>query len=491
MCARYAATNKTGGDSYFFKYIGLILSIGAAVSFCLVILKMIDMGIDFTSGRLFIFVLADIGLILISFVFVASGLINKNFGLRFGTIALAALLLFINLFIESNLRVVDDWVGTVTAPRTTGAVEYSIIAQRSSNIELTKKNSVRAGIQNSDVLRDELEKEVNRLTDASFDGFDNLGEMVKAIEANNLDIAIVQSAILKVWAEYFPEEYTSLTVLKTFKAGTDKSASSVANVKIDITKPFIIYICGLDSEGDIDTMVARSDFNMLVCVDPERYKILMVSTPRDYYVQLHGTKGLRDKLSHAGIYGMDMCVQTMYDLYGVEANYNALINFNTIVELVDSIGGINVNNPKTFTLWGQTYKEGVIWLNGDMALLFSRARKTVEGGDIGRQSNQQLVIEAILARVTEPKVALGYQYILKAIEPHFRSNIPPTVITQLFSRQISLGGDWSVEKMVALGTPAEKPTYSMGEQELDVVIPDERSLQEIRNAIYDFMHPSN
>jgi len=226
---------------------------------------------------------------------------------------------------------------------------------------------------------------------------------------------------------------------------------------------------------------------MLILIDPENYKMMLVSTPRDYYVQLHGTRGYPDKLSHAGIYGIDMCEETIADLYGIDIDYHVQINFTTITTFVESMGGINVQNPRTFDLWGSTYKEGEIWLNGEQALLFARARTGLANGDLDRGKNQQLVIEGIIERMTTPDVVIHYKKLISNLSGTFISNVPPSVITQLFSRQISLGGSWSVEKMNAEGSFAQRPTYSMGSQELSVVIPDLRSVNDISMAIRDFM----
>ena len=489
MCARHVAkTNRAGSDSDFFKYIGLIAAIAAAVAVSMIILNFIELGISFSSGPLFYVVLIDVGLVAFVFFLVLSGNINRNNLLRFGSIALAVMIIFINLFVESYISAADQFINDIFSTQTRGAVEYSVVAQRSAGIDLESNSSLRTGIQSTDDLRAEAESEIQKLANVSFTEFENPSLMISATEDHELDIAVIKTALLQSYAEYFPDEFENLDVLTTFRAGSTVTATNGSNGKIDITKPFIIYVCGLDDFGDIDNMNARSDVNMLVCIDPERYKILLINTPRDYYVQLHGTTGTRDKLSHAGVYGVGTCKATIEDLYGVEANYQALINFDTIVQLCDSMGGILVDNPRTFELWGQTYEEGNIWLNGDMALLFSRARKGLEGGDIDRAANQQLVIQGIVDRLTDPKMIVNYKSILGRMSAYFRSNIPSDVYIQLFSRQIELGGDWTIEKMVAQGNGAMRPTYSMGSTELSVLLPDETSLNEIRTAISNFMN---
>jgi anionic cell wall polymer biosynthesis LytR-Cps2A-Psr (LCP) family protein len=185
--------------------------------------------------------------------------------------------------------------------------------------------------------------------------------------------------------------------------------------------------------------------------------------------------------------GHMMSTRTVEDIYDIKVNYQALANFDTIVKLVDIMGGIVVDNPTTFGLWEHGFKEGPIWLDGYNALLFSRARKSLENGDVDRVANQQIVIQGIFNRITNPEIVIHYADILDTMTDYFRTNIPPVIITQLFSRQIALGGDWTIEKMVAQGTPAKMPTYSMGDMELDVLIPDEQSVEDIHKAISDFM----
>ena len=487
MTARYIASNEKS-DNTFIRLIGLIICIGAAASVAVVILFMLKMGFAITSGYLLLFVVVDIALVALAFYLFLSHRANRNNISRFGCFALVGLMLFVNLFISSYLSATDDFLGsTLGTTSTGGVVEYSIVAQRTAGIQLSDKTEVRAGIQSTDEFKSDAETETKKLAAASFQEFSDMSSVIGATEKDKVDIAVVQSVMLDAFAEYFPDSYNNLDVLATFKAGTDATQSQAPNVKVDISKPFSIYVSGLDVEGDIN-QPGRSDSNMLILVDPDRYKMLLISTPRDYYVQLHGTTGIPDKLTHAGMYGIDMCQSTMEDIYGIKIDYHIQINFTTISTFVQSMGGILVDNPQTFTLWGQTYKQGTIWLNGDQALLFSRARKSLAEGDIDRGKNQQLVIEGMINRMTSPNIVVKYKELINNMSGTFVSNIPPNVITQLFSRQISLGGKWDIQKMNATGTNAQRPTYSMGAQLLDVVIPDEQSVYDISMAIDNFMN---
>ena len=484
MCARHTAVNESS-DNAFIRLIGLILCIGAAISIVIVVLFMLKMDFTVTSGNLLLFIVVDAAVVVFAFYLFSSNICNRNNIFRFISFALAGLMLFLNLFLTSYLNVTDDFLDESfgVAPAG-GVIEYSIVAQRTAGIELSAKKEVRAGIQSDDEFKKDVEKETKKITAASFTEYENVSKMIDATESYDVDIAVIQSALLDAYAEYFPDSFDNLDVLARFKAGTETVSSPASEAKVDISKPFSIYVSGLDVFGDINQS-GRSDSNMLILIDPEHYKMMLISTPRDYYVSVRGHP---DKLTHAGMYGVDICEETIANLYGIDIDYHVQINFTTISTFVESLGGIVVNNPATFELWGQTYKEGEIWLNGDQALLFARARKGLENGDISRGENQQRVIEGIVDRLTKPHVVIHYKKLINNISGTFLTNIPPSVITQLFSRQISLGGDWTIEKMSATGSFGRMPTYSMGSEELSVIIPDQMSVYEISEAIDNFMH---
>ena len=488
MSARHIAKKrKARRNNGFVRLLGMIVCLGAAVAVTIVVVSLYDLGLTLTTRPIFTVILIDIALTAAPIVLTLSGKINFNMITRVCTFVVAGLVLFVNLFAASALDATNRFMGEITEPAKAGAVEYSIVAQRSARIELSPRNEVRAGIQSKDSCKEEATEETKKIVAASFTEYYDLSEMVGATEENLLDIAVVQSVLLNAYAEYFPDSYDNLAVLKTFTAGSSSATPNTSGTVVDVTKPFSVYISGADVFGDID-QVARSDANMLVLIDPVQYKILLINTPRDYYVQLHGTTGYKDKLTHAGLHGIEMSEQTIEDLYDLEINYHVRVNFDTIVNLVDAMGGIAIYNPTEFTLWSTTYAEGKIYLNGDAALMYSRARKGLAEGDFSRGDNQQRVIEAIIDRITKPHVVIYYISFIEALSGTLRSNIPPKVITQLFERQISLGGDWTIEKMNAEGKGAMLPTYSMGAQELSVQMPIEASVEEIKAAIHDFLN---
>ena len=164
---------------------------------------------------------------------------------------------------------------------------------------------------------------------------------------------------------------------------------------------FSIYISGIDTSGNISN-VSRSDSNTVVTVNTETHQVLLTSIPRDYYVTLH-SKNAKDKLTHSGIYGIAETVNTVEDLLDTDINYYVRVNFTTVIKLVDTLGGIDVNSDYAFTSGEFNFVKGMNHMNGKQALAFSRERHAFKDGDNQRIKNQQKVIEAIINKVLNSK----------------------------------------------------------------------------------------
>lgn len=251
---------------------------------------------------------------------------------------------------------------------------------------------------------------------------------------------------------------------------------------------FILYISGIDTYGKISTR-GRSDVNILAVVNPNTKKILLVNTPRDYYVQLHDTTGLKDKLTHAGIYGIEESIQTMEDIYDINIDKYLRVNFNTLIKLVDEIGGIDINSDEEFTAYTDknvTIKKGINHLNGKEALAYSRERYTYTSGDKHRGENQQEVISAIIKKITQKNTLMQkYDTILKTLSNSFETNITDKEIKDFSKMQLNKNIKWEIESISVDGTNSRNYTYSMGTNYLlYVMIPDRETVINTRNNIY-------
>lgn len=268
------------------------------------------------------------------------------------------------------------------------------------------------------------------------------------------------------------------------------------NNNIDITvDPFILYISGIDQYGGVSTSRGRSDVNMLAIINPKTHHILLVNTPRDYYVQLAGTTGLKDKLTHAGFYGIDKSIQTLENFYEVDINHYIKVNFNTLISIVDVIGGIDIYSDASFRPWTDKsvyVNEGWNHFNGKQALAYSRERMSYLNGDIHRGENQQQVITAILEKVSNSKVIISkYNSILKSLSDSFQTDMQPSMITSLIKYQLDKMPSWKVESIGVKGYDRMDYTYSMGSNWLLYVMePDYNSVMTAKEKIKEVLNES-
>lgn len=262
--------------------------------------------------------------------------------------------------------------------------------------------------------------------------------------------------------------------------------------RINVTEdPFNVYISGIDVWGSID-QVSRSDVNMLMTVNPQTKEILLTSIPRDSYVELN-MNGQMDKLTHSGMYGIEETLATVENWLDIDINYYVRANFEMIVDLVDSIGGITVDSKFAFksSIAEYSYVEGENQLTGMAALYFARERKSFEDEDEERVRNQQIVLKAILNKITKSKVILtNYADILDAVEDSMQTSMSQKEISSLVKMQLNDMSGWKIKTISISGDGAEKGTYSMGPgKPLFVSIPKEESVEAAKQEIHAVMYP--
>ena len=257
-------------------------------------------------------------------------------------------------------------------------------------------------------------------------------------------------------------------------------------------QPFNVYISGIDTFGGINK-VSRSDVNMIMTVDPVDKEILLTSIPRDTYVTLH-SYGALDKLTHSGIYGVGETVETVEDWLDIDINYYIRVNFTSVEDIVDAIGGIDVTSEYAFETHGRqnrgySFVEGVNHLDGAAALAFARERKSFEEGDQERIENQQRVMMAILNKITGSTAILtSYTQIMNTVGDEIQTNMSESDISSLVRMQLADLGGWNIERISINGSGTYASTYSMGDRQLYVVIPNEDSVKAAQDAIEEMMN---
>ena len=270
------------------------------------------------------------------------------------------------------------------------------------------------------------------------------------------------------------------------------TAKKKAEDAVDVTsKPFNIYISGMDTTGKI-TEEARSDVNMIITVNPKTHKVLMTSIPRDYLVELQN--GEKDQLTHTGLMGIDETTSDVEDLLGIKINYYVKVNYNTLKDLVNSIGGITINSDKAFISYIGKYRfvEGENQLDGAKALAYARERHAYSDGDNHRVRNQQEVLKAIVKKLTGSTTLLTrYNKILKYLAPTMEMNLTRAEVKALVKFQLGKNPKWKFESNSLEGFDAFSTVYSAGNQQLYVMKPDEESIKKARQKIKEIEHPKS
>lgn len=245
-------------------------------------------------------------------------------------------------------------------------------------------------------------------------------------------------------------------VIKT----TEKSSKAEAKKTSDV---YTVYISGSDSRiGLNDT--SRSDVNIIATINPETKQIVLISTPRDYYVPLSNSGGSYDKLTHAGLYGVDVSIETLEMLYEIDIDYYFRVNFSGFEEIVDSLGGVTVVSDYSFTTYDGSYyfEAGENYVDGAEALAFVRERSAFAEGDIQRGRNQLAMIKAIAKKAMSPEILWNYTSLLSALEGSFETSVPYELIAKLVSDQLDSGTEWNIVSYTVYGYGNSRSCWSVG-----------------------------
>ncbi len=309
---------------------------------------------------------------------------------------------------------------------------------------------------------------------------DDINSLVDNLSSEEVAAIILEDAQITMLEEDNNGLMDNFRIIASFDIETE---IEVVSKEVNVTEDsYNILITGIDSYGSI-TRVSRSDVNMIVSVNPKENKILLTSIPRDYYVYL-SDYGDYDKLTHTGIYGIDVTTKALEDLLDIDINYYVKVNFTTLVDIVDELGGITVNSNYDFTsIDGYHFSKGENNLNGKEALSFARERQAFSEGDRVRVENQQLVLTAIINKVLSPSIITNYNSLLNALSGEFLTNITNKEITDLIKWQIDGMYSWDIETISLDGSNAFDYTYSYKNQKLYVMMPYPESVNSAKEKI--------
>lgn len=256
--------------------------------------------------------------------------------------------------------------------------------------------------------------------------------------------------------------------------------------------PFAIYITGVDGEN---TQLGNrnSDVNIVVVVNPKEKQIMLLSTPRDYYIQLPINGKLQpDKLTHAGLYGVQKSIGALETLYGIDISYYFKVNFSGFKDIIDALGGIRVWSDYKFTYKepGLDIQKGWNDLDGRRALAFARERKQVPGGDEGRGKHQMKIITAVIQKAMSPALLMNYTAVLDSVKGSFATDMSYDLLANLVRYTLDTGMDWEIISHSVSGTNTKRWLYTLRNYSYavnDCMLPNEKQVAEASKLLQDML----
>jgi len=309
---------------------------------------------------------------------------------------------------------------------------------------------------------------------------ENIESLLQELKKQKIDAIFLEENELQIFLEENELERENIRTIYTIEIEIENKKTSK---EVDITKtPFTIYLSGMDTYGKI-TKVSRSDVNMLITINPLTNQILLTNIPRDYYVNLADINEF-DKLTHAGIYGITSSVKTIEQLLDISINYYVKVNFTSLIDIVDEIGGIEVDSPYEFTTIDNIkFAKGKNKLDGQKALSFSRERKAFLEGDRIRGENQQRVLTAIINKLLTPTIIMNYNDLLTSIKDDFITDLDDKQIRNFIKEELKSPQKWQIKSASLNGTNEYQYTYSYKKNKLYVMKPSEESIKNAQENI--------
>lgn len=337
--------------------------------------------------------------------------------------------------------------------------------------------------ENTDKALSNINKQLKKSIDTEV--FDNMEEMAQALMDEEIDIIVYDSNYQNTM------EKTSEGFGSNTRVIYEYTVEETQDVSLDVpvqSEPFTVYISGIDIYGNVEDS-SRSDVNIIATVNPTTHQILLVTTPRDYYVEIPGISGgMKDKLTHAGNYGVDVSIDTLEELYQVSIPFYGRLNFTSFINIIDILGGVDVESEYAFTTGTDAgavveIQEGTNHLDGQEALAFARERHALVDGDNQRGKNQEALITAMIKKMVSPSMIVKAADILDEAADSVETNMSMKQIRALIKQQLGDHSDWQIYSMAADGIGGQEMCYSTGSQYLYVTIPNEDTVAEIADMI--------
>lgn len=473
---------RTGKKMWGMVNIGLTILYTVLVAFLLFIM----FNYNFLSFR-FLNIIITIGLLVVLAISIFLQKTKKSPLVTTAVLVIFSLVSLVGIF---GFKQMIDITNRMNQTAAFSEVEMSIVVPKDSDIkDVNQLTTVQAPTKvdknNVDTLMSALKKD--KKVDVKVDDVASYQEAYDNLKSGKSKAMVLSGSYASLLESVDSNYSSNLKTIYTYKI---KKKNNNSAKQVD-SKVFNIYISGIDTYGSIST-VSRSDVNIIMTVNMNTHKILLTTTPRDAYVKIpDGGADQYDKLTHAGIYGVETSEKTLENLYGIKIDYYARINFTSFLKLIDQLGGVTVHNDQAFTsLHGKfDFPVGDIQMNSEQALGFVRERYSLDGGDNDRGKNQEKVISAIVNKLASLKSVSNFTSIVNNLQDSVQTNMSLDTINALANTQLDSGSKFTVTSQAVTGTGStgQLTSYAMPNSSLYMMKLDDSSVESASQAIKNLM----
>ena len=473
---------RTGKKMWGMVNIGLTILYTVLVAFLLFIM----FNYNFLSFR-FLNIIITIGLLVVLAISIFLQKAKKSTLVTTIILVVFSLISLVGVF---GFKQMIDITNRMNQTAAFSEVEMSIVVPKDSDIkDVNQLTTVQAPTKvdknNVDTLMSALKKD--KKVDVKVDDVASYQEAYDNLKSGKSKAMVLSGSYASLLESVDSNYSSNLKTIYTYKI---KKKNNNSAKQVD-SKVFNIYISGIDTYGSIST-VSRSDVNIIMTVNMNTHKILLTTTPRDAYVKIpDGGADQYDKLTHAGIYGVETSEKTLENLYGIKIDYYARINFTSFLKLIDQLGGVTVHNDQAFTsLHGKfDFPVGDIQMNSEQALGFVRERYSLDGGDNDRGKNQEKVISAIVNKLASLKSVSNFTSIVNNLQDSVQTNMSLDTINALANTQLDSGSKFTVTSQAVTGTGStgQLISYAMPNSSLYMMKLDNSSVARASQAIKNLM----
>lgn len=416
---------------------------------------------------------------------------------KFFHVLLCAVLVFANYYVI----ITNGFINSISN-KTSANVKYSVITLKEDEAVsindtsgytfgyLTSSNTTETNRLNQIVTK--VNNDLNTTVEIS--AKDSYKNILSALYEGDVGAIIINETDRDNYIKVKPKFNKETKVIKNYYI---KIATSKAKRTEVTTKPFHILISGIDTYGKIDE-VSLSDVNILATVNPETKQVLLTSIPRDYYVDIYENAKSRtigkDKLTHSAKNGISSTQATIEKLLGLDINYYLKMNYTSFLKVIDAIGGIDIYNPYgEFTTRVNFYKIKAGWNHFDSkhALAFVRERHSFGNGDRIRMQNQQMMIKAIVKKMTSAAGLTNLNNVFNAVADSMETNMSGNEIKSLINFEIDTAAVWDIQSYHLDGTNQRQKVFAMvksfNPNGLYVMMPSQQTITTAKGYINQMM----